>query len=75
MFGMFSWYGIADHANIAGLLQDREERLHRPHRIQPILHQRIGHLRERNFRELDGLRIAAVPPHPFNEMDVVDAVE
>jgi hypothetical protein len=66
---------IADHANIAGLLQDREERLHRPHRIQPVLYQRIGHLRERNFGELNGLRIAAVSPHPFNEMDVVDAVE
>src|SRR5262249_15472677 len=32
---------IADHANVAGLLQDREEWLHRPHRIQPVLHQRI----------------------------------
>src|SRR5437764_4061592 len=29
---------VADHTNIAGLLQDREERLHRPHRIQPVLH-------------------------------------
>src|SRR6185295_19179720 len=51
-------------ANIAGLLQYGEERLHRPHRIQPVLRQRIGHLRERNFRELHGLRVAAVPPHP-----------
>src|SRR5262245_60886190 len=66
---------IADHANVAGLLQDREKRLYRPHRIQPVLHQRIGHLRERNFGELNSLRVAAVPPHPFNEMDVVDAVE
>ena len=63
------------NADIAALQHDGQEWLHAPDRVEPVLQQRIGHLRERNFQELNRFRINGVSAQPLDHVDVVDAVD
>ena len=56
---------IGDHPRVSALEHEGHERLDVPDRVEPVLEQRIGHLRKRHLQESARGRIDAVALQPF----------